>query len=411
LLLLNFIDDIMHTVYSKCEEIANLFSSCAESEDEIGLLSSTCGISLFLFYSGKYFNNATYFNKGSEYLNAIFNSIPDHPSVHHTFCSGLSGFGWTFNHLADTEFIEGTEDQISEMDDLVFEAALNDIDRLVYDYLHGAVGVGFYFVMKRSISKKQEGYLQQLIDRLYEIRIEVDDGMTWKDYFSLSEEEKNSGITRYNLGLAHGIPGIIIFLSKCYEKGIHTALTKKMIEGAMRFILSNKVHPTTAIESFYPSWIDTDKELNRNSRLAWCYGDLGIAAGFWQAGKSLNNETWKTESMEIMLHASKRRDLPKNGVLDAGICHGTSGIAHLFNRFYFETKMQVFKETADYWIDETLKMAYHPDGPAGYKSWHGKDQEWVDRHSILDGIAGIGLVLLSHLSEEEPKWDNCLLLS
>jgi lantibiotic modifying enzyme len=401
----------MHTAYSKCEEIANLFSSLTTSENEIGLLSSSSGISLFLFYSGKYFNNETYFNKGSAYLNAIFRSIPDQASVHHTFCSGLSGFGWAFNHLTATEFIEGTEEQISEMDELVFDAALYDIDQLLYDYLHGAVGVGFYFVMKKSISEKQERYLQQLIDKLYEIRIEVDDGITWKDHFSLDEEEKTSGITRYNLGLAHGIPGIVIFLCKCYERGVQTALTKKMIEDALRFVKSNKFHSTAATESFYPHWIDTDKERSRNSRLAWCYGDLGIASCFWQAGKSLNNEAWKTESVEIMLHASKRRDLHKNGVLDAGICHGTAGIAHLFNRFYFETKMQAFKETADYWINETLKMAYHPDGSAGYKSWHGKDQQWVDRHSILDGVAGIGLVLLSHLSEEEPKWDNCLLLS
>lgn len=111
-----------------------------------------------------------------------------------------------------------------------------------------------------------------------------------------------------------------------------------------------------------------------------------------------------------MLHASQRKDFEKNGIVDAGICHGTAGIAHIFNRFFFETKMPIFKDTANYWIKETLKMATHDDGLAGYKSFY-SEKEWVKEYGLLEGVAGIGLALLSHISDEEPTWDRCLLLS
>jgi hypothetical protein len=113
-----------------------------------------------------------------------------------------------------------------------------------------------------------------------------------------------------------------------------------------------------------------------------------------------------------MLHATKRRGLQKNGVVDAGICHGTAGIAHIFNRFYRDTQLDSFKHATDYWIDQTLKMAKFKDGLAGYKSWQGHENGWKNEYGLLEGIAGIGLVLHSYLHPEiEPTWDSCLLLS
>ena len=55
-------------------------------------------------------------------------------------------------------------------------------------------------------------------------------------------------------------------------------------------------------------------------------------------------------------------------------------------------------------------MARFEDGLAGYKAWQGENG-WMNQHGILEGIAGIGLVLLSHLSNEEPSWDRSFLLS
>lgn len=53
-------------------------------------------------------------------------------------------------------------------------------------------------------------------------------------------------------------------------------------------------------------------------------------------------------------------------------------------------------------------MARFDDGLAGYKALH---TEMENEYGILEGVAGIGLALLSYVTETEPTWDECLLLS
>jgi hypothetical protein len=76
---------------------------------------------------------------------------------------------------------------------------------------------------------------------------------------------------------------------------------------------------------------------------------------------------------------------------------------------YLYTQMNEFKQSAYYWFNETLKLANHKNGLAGYKSHQNDD--WVDEMNFLHGIAGIGLALISAISDIEPAWDECLLLS
>ena len=56
-----------------------------------------------------------------------------------------------------------------------------------------------------------------------------------------------------------------------------------------------------------------------------------------------------------------------------------------------------------------LKMAKFKDGLAGYKMWN--IDNYKNESNLLEGIAGIGLALLSSISDEDPSWDECLLLS
>lgn len=56
-------------------------------------------------------------------------------------------------------------------------------------------------------------------------------------------------------------------------------------------------------------------------------------------------------------------------------------------------------------------MAKFEDGLAGYKTWQGAERGFRNEYGLLEGIAGIRLVLLAYLSDEEPTWDECLLLS
>ncbi|HAI36832.1 MAG TPA: hypothetical protein DCM40_01150 [Maribacter sp.] len=62
-------------------------------------------------------------------------------------------------------------------------------------------------------------------------------------------------------------------------------------------------------------------------------------------------------------------------------------------------------------MEDGLKKSVHHDGFAGYKQWNGLENKWVPKLSLLEGVAGIGLVLVDYLSEKDKNWDQCILIS
>jgi hypothetical protein len=75
---------------------------------------------------------------------------------------------------------------------------------------------------------------------------------------------------------------------------------------------------------------------------------------------------------------------------------------------YHNTGHEAFREAALYWLDDCLYKARFSDGLAGYKVW--RHSGWITQRGLLEGIAGIGLVLLAAVSDIEPAWDECLFL-
>ena len=110
-----------------------------------------------------------------------------------------------------------------------------------------------------------------------------------------------------------------------------------------------------------------------------------------------------------MRHAAQRVSWEQTMVNDCGLCHGSAGIAMMFRRFYLETQEKIFHDAWNYWIDFTLNFRRFDDGAAGFKTF--KLQEWRIDFSLLTGISGIGLSLLSYIQDDLQEWDELLLLS
>jgi hypothetical protein len=99
-------------------------------------------------------------------------------------------------------------------------------------------------------------------------------------------------------------------------------------------------------------------------------------------------------------------------VVDAGICHGAAGAAHLFNRLYQATGDPAFRDAALFWIDRILAHRKPGTGVGGYEMWTvGENTElsWNPDPGFLTGSSGVGLVLLAAASAVEPEWDRVLL--
>jgi lantibiotic modifying enzyme len=311
-------------------------------------------------------------------------------------------------HLVQNEFVEADTDEILEaLDPFLHKAMIFEIEKGNYDFLHGAVGIGTYF-LSRLAKKESTASIKELIDQMDKIKHdfpELGGAVAWR---SLLDHEK--GTEGFNLSLSHGLASIIVFFAKLTGKGIYSEKVSPLLDGAVRYMLAQKLD-TTKFQSNFPSWIGVEYPI-AHSRLAWCYGDLGIGTALWQAAQSTGNKEWEDVAVKTLLHSTNRKDLQENNVIDAGLCHGASGIAHIYNRMYQYTGIETFKESAQYWLEHTLKMATYQDGYAGYKAWHTeKYGGWVAEPGLLEGVAGIGLMMISMAADIEASWDRCLFLS
>jgi len=211
--------------------------------------------------------------------------------------------------------------------------------------------------------------------------------------------------------MSHGIASIISILSKIYAHNLNKLKSGKMLIEAVNYLLFYQ-QDIKEYSSCFPNIVSLKNHKKNNSRLAWCYGDLGIGIALLNTANNINDNTLREEAIGILLHSARRKDLKENNVLDAGVCHGTAGIAHIFNRAYRYTQIEEFKVASEYWFGQTLKMAKFEDGLAGFKTWRTPEYGgWQNEYGLLQGIAGIGLSMISAISDIEPKWDECLLLS
>jgi hypothetical protein len=78
-------------------------------------------------------------------------------------------------------------------------------------------------------------------------------------------------------------------------------------------------------------------------------------------------------------------------------------------RFASDTGLQEFVEDADWTLEHLLSM-FEENSAFGFRD-HDHIEGLVDRAGLLEGAAGVALVLLSATSTQEPDWDRIFLLS
>lgn len=366
--------------------------------NRIGLLNGNSGIALFLFYVDLWKDENHYGEIGEELLYDAMEQI-NNGFDQFIFSVGISGILWTLRHLNNAQFIDADCD-FEEIIPILENQMLLHAENNDFDYLHGAMGHCLFLL---SGSNASVATLRNYIDILENKGIQEKGYIKWQHQIGNDPSQ-----TAYGISLSHGLSSTLILLTRILQKDPENAKIRNLLRKASLYLLSQKNDPSKKLNSCYPAFGE-GTEQSRESRLSWCYGDLGIAVALFETGDALHEQSLIDEAVQTAIQACERRELEKNGVIDAGLCHGTAGIAHIFNRFYQKTRQVIFKETAIYWYNKTMEIGHFKDGLAGYKSYSGGN--WVNDPSLLEGVAGIGLALISAVSDIEPKWDSALLLS
>jgi hypothetical protein len=344
-------------------------------------------------------------------------TTPMRPPLH----GGFTGIAWAAEHLsrllgeAEQEPGAAGDDDMSQEIDETLLTALAAPWTGDYDLIRGLTGFGVY-ALERIPHPSAVRCLEAIVDRLDETaQTLVSHGEQGDSWFTAPEllfphQREQYPRGAYNLGVAHGVPGAISLLAAACRLNIRTEKARPLLEGAVRWVLSHRLSADRG--ATFPAWVGPGIEA-RPSRLAWCYGDPGIAATLLSAARAVANEDWERTALDIALHAAMAAP-EDTGVQDAGLCHGALGLAHLYNRFYQAGGGQPFADAARLWYTRGLDLRQPERGIAGFESWEfGPDLQpaWWPDPGFLTGAAGIGLALLAGLTSIEPDWDRLLMVA
>jgi hypothetical protein len=148
--------------------------------------------------------------------------------------------------------------------------------------------------------------------------------------------------------------------------------------------------------------------------LAWCYGDAGVASALMVAARCVKEAEWEREALVIARRGAVR-NAETAGVKDGALCHGSAGLAHIFNRLFQATGEEQFLKAARYWVAQTLALRRSGEGIGGFSAYrpatNSLEEYWDNEVGILEGGAGIALALLAAATDVEPAWDHMLLVS
>ncbi len=334
-------------------------------------------------------------------------------SEHQTprFYGGFTGVAWALEHLQGRLLERDDDDPNAPIDEALTVLLDQDHWRGDYELISGLVGYGVYALARQS-SSQRNALLTAIVRHLEETAIATSGSLTWftPSHLLPQRQRERSPGGFFNLGLAHGVPGVIAFLAQICSQGIASGSARALLDRAVSWLLSQEVTAPGA-EGFpstlSPDGRSTDRE---RTRVAWCYGDLGIATALLWAARSVQESNWEREAIRIATRAAER-PLEKSGVVDAGLCHGAAGNGHLFNRLYQATRNEMFLDAARRYFQQALAFRRPGQGVGGFRSFSGFAGEWKANPGLLEGAAGVGLAFLAAISSVEPEWDRMLLVS
>lgn len=310
--------------------------------------------------------------------------------------NGLAGILYAFEFVrrVDADLLgdhgEAIVDFVEEMDGMLCQFMRNAHGRTNFDLISGICGLGAYSLMRTdhaaatTLFRDAETCLLSLAER-------GTDHYSWKTWSGQRD-------AHHDLGVAHGIAGVIGLLSLGLRCGRATPRTRQILRHAINWLmgqedrsLAHSRYSSTVAHAAMPGAPPA------SSRLAWCYGDLGIAAALAAAACALDDvglrEYWQDLVSSRIAHPESSFHLDSHG-----LCHGHSGVVHILARLLRHGDPHRAADLHARLHDELVRAPHLADPSAAY--------------GLLEGLAGVLLVLAESNENAvslRQSWDICLL--
>ncbi len=208
-----------------------------------------------------------------------------------------------------------------------------------------------------------------------------------------------------NLGLAHGVPGILVALATAVACGTGGATTLQCVRDVADHLLGVVVHDHG--RSGWPMGVPLDRAGDEvhddlhDTRAAWCYGTPGIASALQRAAEVLDDD-----------HLANVARAAADGVVAAAsttgpaasatLCHGAAGLVVMAcdvagdpgRRPSHEVVDPLLRDLISHCDEDHLLVVRDLEPP----------DTLLDSPGLLTGAAGVGLALLAPAGSRAPLW-------
>ena len=341
------------------------------------------------------------FNEKFQFLQDNLSTVASSFNLSH----GLVGTGWLLEYMNQTQAEDYDPELCEDIDDILLKTLSISPWQGEIEMVLGLGGLSIYGA-RRRLKLDQSLFYEKFIHHFENLASQLSDNqLTWEQpqYSVYRLDKDNISKPEYNLGLAHGVPGIIAALLPALNVTSLYGRTKKLLIESCDWLLQQQLDRQQK-----QSYFSSSSDGKHYSRLAWCYGDLTIALTLFRVGKALELPSYMDKATEVCLHAALRDEVD-GMVNDAGLCHGSAGLALVFNLLYKEIGLLELQQASNKWLDFTLKL-FDEKGLSGRYKISGVNKSYAECTGFLEGCAGIGLCLLVGLGED-TDWAECLLLS
>ncbi|WP_136468900.1 lanthionine synthetase C family protein [Flagellimonas onchidii] len=395
---------------AKVFEIERVLAELPVKENSFSLFSGIGGLPIFYYLLNQYTRDIKYIEKANLAISEIFEMLN---SAHYgvTYCNGLAGVGFMINYIKKTGCFNTLEvdESLCEIDDYIFtytEDRIKSSEDL--DFLHGAFGATYYLltrVEKNSLLTERTKHLFYMLCNV--LNSEIDKSNEVHEVRHI-----DNSLHKTNCGLAHGHGSYIAILAKALMKFEKEDIIRDTLRNCINCLLSFQSKDENSISCF-PAIAISPYTANYEIPMGWCYGDQTASLSLYRGGIALGDKNIINKAIQIALKTLNRDTFIKaqlSPLTDACFCHGSASVAYLNKKWGQITKNSAFNELYQHFVKVTLKKGDNDIGLAGYQKYLG-DNKHENAIGLLDGVIGVGVMLLDYLLEDNQlNWDSFFLL-
>ena len=311
---------------------------------------------------------------------------------------------WHFSTLEEACLMAWLSEQFAAdgLTDKRAQAQLADLDQVLMlksrrlNYQDVAARADFFQIMRyfglRAANAQASKSLQLLLSRCPALPAPLDHPLP------------NAG-EQWLLGLTGGLAAELLLLIKlCDSNQPHNIedIKQHVREGLRRVLaLRRTVDFLENKYSIFPCYMPGDSSNGVfSSELSWCCGDAGQALMLYKAHELLEDAELAKVAELVGLNTLLRNSINSTEIASSPFNRGAAGLAYLYRKLYQASGQEAYLQGYHFWLD---KMQ-------GWLRLELMTEFYQNREDdLLHGLVGVGLVLLSAMTETELGWDAIIL--